>query len=396
MVGSPTAKRIASELTNLYHTRGFKLEYAEAWTSENSNRVGRDTVSRAVNGRVRNMQSRTAVGLAQFIEHESRGSVRASSLLNAVPQDLTRSSFRRQVVADRDFSGASLTEADFERATIRNCNFKGASANGAAFRGATLSGCTFDHASLVGADFSNSTHTGNSFVFADGSVSAWRSAEIGSSNFKDFRHTGADFRNARMRGVKWLATDYKGGFQGVGADLSGVDWMPHSHALGSEILMRGAGSRPLWKYLAGGVDINARGAGMCWLGVLWFVNNHLPDSERREVWDVLYERGSWGFRWHFKLETHIKWALAESVFGSDYTAWPPLEVLNQTFVGREFTLMGRRFKYSRNLHAVPLGVCSPDEEEVLVKDRLLKNRVEEILYGLYLKNELELNDTIAI
>ncbi len=133
--------------------------------------------------------------------------------------------------------------------------------------------------------------------------------------------------------------------------------------------------------MAGGVDINARGGGMCWLGFIWYTNTYFSHSEREEIWGVLLQNPAWGFNWHLKLERDIKYPFLVDIYGENYREWPELLTLYAQLENYEFQLDGVQYKFTRLAHAVPLGVCPPEEEKQLfLKPRTLKCRLEEILF----------------
>ncbi len=241
---------------------------------------------------------------------------------------------------------------------------------------------TFDQAQMLGADFSRTTVEGCTFFRADGRVSNWTDAYLTESNFRDFIHTGINFTRLKTgTHVRWLSDSYKGGFIGKDADFSGFCWFPHTHAFASELFLQNAANRPEWKMLAGGVDINARGAEMCWLGFIWYTNTRFSYSEREEIWSVLLQNPAWGFNWHLKLERDIKYPFLVDIYGEHYPDWPALLTLYAQLENYQFQLEGVEYKFTRLAHAVPVDTCPPEEEKQLfLKPRTLKCRLEEILF----------------
>ncbi len=344
--------------------------------------VPQSTVHRAIQGNAR-LQRRTALKLAEFIKKETKSKISIDYLLNAngLAAEVLKKG-KNCEHTDQDYSGLNLSLSDHSQSVFTRCNFSRANLTRAIFRGAKFLDCTFDHAQMMGADFSRTTVEGCTFFRTDGRVSDWTDAYLTESNFRDFIHTGINFTRLRTgTHVRWLSDSYKGGFIGTDADLSGFCWFPHTHAFASELFLQNAKQRPEWKVMAGGVDINARGAGMCWLGLIWHTNTYFQYSEREEIWGVLLQNPAWGFNWHLKLERDIKYPFLVDIYGENYRDWPALLTLYAQLENREFQLDGVQYKFTRLAHAVPVDVCPPEEEKQLfLKPRTLKCRLEEVLF----------------
>lgn len=344
--------------------------------------VPQSTVHRAIQGNVR-LQRRTVSKLVEFIDKETKGEISTHYLLNAngLSAEVSRKGKNCEHM-DQDYSGLNLFSSDHSKSVFTRCNFSRANLTRAIFRGANFVNCTFDDAQMLGADLSRATFEGCTFFRADGSMSKWIDAYITESNFRDFIHTGINFTRLKTgTHVRWLSDSYKGGFIGKDADFSGFCWFPHTHAFASELFLQNAANRPEWKMLAGGVDINARGAEMCWLGFIWYTNTRFSHSEREEIWSVLLQNPAWGFNWHLKLERDIKYPFLIDLYGENYPDWPALLTLYAQLENHEFQLEGVQYKFTRLAHAVPVDTCSPEKEKQLfLKPRTLKCRLEEILF----------------
>lgn len=370
--------RISRELGWLFDQNDWlTLEYVTSCSG-----LPRSTVHRAKEGNVR-LQRRTALKLAEFIEAETKGEISIDYLLNANGLSTEVSRKRKNCKhTDQDYSGLDLSSSDHSKSVFTRCNFSRANLTRAVFREAKFFDCTFDNAQMLGADFSRTTIDGCTFFRADGSVSNWTDAYLTESNFRNFIHTGINFTRLKTgTHVRWLSDSYKGGFIGTDADFSGFCWFPHTHAFASELFLQNAANRPEWKMMAGGVDINARGGGMCWLGFIWYTNKYFSYSEREEIWGVLLQNPAWGFSWHLKLERDIKYPFFVNLYGENYRDWPVLLTLYAQLENHEFQLEGVEYKFTRLAHAVPVDTCLPEEEKQLfLKPRTLKCRLEEILF----------------
>jgi len=151
MVGIEITNRISGALKELYDCQGFKIEYAEAWTSERGYRVGKDTISRALNGRLKRTHKRIAKGLAEFIEFETGGSVSVSNLLSEP------SSLREKDISGSDYSGRDVSNFDFSGANLEDANFDNADISHSKFCGANLRGANLTRSSGYGTDFTGQT-----------------------------------------------------------------------------------------------------------------------------------------------------------------------------------------------------------------------------------------------
>ena len=373
-----SSHRISRELRWLFDQNDcLTLEYVASCSG-----IPRSTVHRAKEGDVR-LQRRTALKLAEFIDYESKGKISIDYLLNA--NGLSTTVLRKGKNCkhtDQDYSGLDFSFSDYSQSVFTRCNFSRANLTMAIFREAKFLDCTFDGAQMLGADFSRTTIEGCTFFRADGSVSNWTDAYLTESNFRDFIHTGINFTRLKTgKHVRWLSDSYKGGFIGLDADFSGFCWFPHTHAFASELFLQNAKQRPEWKVMAGGVDINARGGGMCWLGFIWYTNTYFSHSEREEIWGVLLQNPAWGFNWHLKLERDIKYPFLVDIYGENYRDWPDLYTLYSQLENHEFQLEGVQYKFTRLAHAIPVDICPPGEEKQLfLKPRTLKCRLEEILF----------------
>lgn len=372
------SQRISHELRWLFEQNDWlTLEYVTSCSE-----LPRSTVHRAKEGNVR-LQRRTALKLAEFIEAETKGKISIDYLLNAngLSAEVSRKG-KNCEHTDQNYSGLDLSFADYSKSVFTRCNFSRANLTRAIFREAKFLDCTFDHAQMLGADFSRTAVEGCTFFRADGSVSNWTDAYLTESNFRDFIHTGINFTRLKTgTHVRWLSDSYKGGFIGLDADFSGFCWFPHTHAFASELFLQNAKQRPEWKVMAGGVDINARGGGMCWLGFIWYTNTYFSHSEREEIWGVLLQNPAWGFNWHLKLERDIKYPFFVNLYGENYRDWPALLTLYAQLEDYQFQLEGVEYKFTRLAHAVPVDTCPPEEEKQLfLKPRTLKCRLEEILF----------------
>ena len=148
MVGEIVTQRITSALKDLYKNQGFKLEYVEAWTKQHGYPVGRQAVSRALNGKVRRMREETAKGLAQLIEEETAGKISASELLS--PRSTSyRQDLKGATIEGENWSKMDLSGADFSGATLDGVDFSQANLQSTRFQGATLLNCDFNSADLV-------------------------------------------------------------------------------------------------------------------------------------------------------------------------------------------------------------------------------------------------------
>ncbi len=372
------SQRISRELRRLFEQDDWlTLEYVASCSG-----VPKSTVHRAKEGNAR-LQRHTALKLVEFIENETKGKISIDYLLNAngLAAEVLKKG-KNCEHTDQDYSGLNLSFSDHSQSVFTRCNFSRANLTKAIFREATFVNCTFDQAQMLGGDLSRTTVEDCTFFRADGSMSNWTDAYLTESNFRDFIHTGINFTRLRTgTHVRWLSDSYKGGFIGKGADFSGFCWFPHTHAFASELFLQNAANRLAWKVMAGGVDINARGDGMCWLGFIWYTNTYFSYSEREEIWGVLLQNPAWGFNWHLKLERDIKYPFLVDIYGENYSDWPDLSTLYAQLENREFQLDGVQYKFTRLAHAVPLGVCPPEEEKQLfLKPRTLKCRLEEILF----------------
>lgn len=372
------SQRISRELSWLFEQDDcLTLEYVASCSG-----LARSTVHRAKEGDVR-FQRRTALKLVEFIDYESKGKISIDYLLNAngLSAEVSRKG-KNCKHTDQDYSGFNLSFSDHSQSVFTRCNFSKANLTKAIFREAKFLDCTFDGAQMLGADFSRTTVVGCTFFRADGSVSNWTDAYLTESNFRNFIHTGVNFTRLKTgTHVRWLSDSYKGGFIGTDADFSGFCWFPHTHAFASELFLQNAANRPEWKMMAGGVDINARGAGMCWLGFIWYTNTYFSYSEREEIWGVLLQNPAWGFNWHLKLERDIKYPFFVDLYGENYRDWPDLYTLYAQLENHEFQLEGVQYKFTRLAHAVPVDTRPAEEEKQLfLKPRTLKCRLEEILF----------------
>ena len=372
------SQRISRELCWLFEQNDWlTLEYVTSCSG-----VPRSTVHRAKEGNVK-LQHCTASKLVEFIKEETKGKISIDYLLNAngFSAEVSRKG-KNCEHTDQDYSGLSLSFSDHSQSVFTRCNFSRANLTRAIFREAKFLDCTFDHAQMLGADFSRTTVEGCTFFRADGSMSNWTDAYLTESNFRNFIHTGINFTRLKTgKHVRWLSDSYKGGFIGTDADFSGFCWFPHTHAFASELFLQNAAHRPEWKVMAGGVDINARGGGMCWLGFIWYTNTYFSYSEQEAIWSVLLQNPAWGFNWHLKLERDIKYPFFVDLHGENYREWPELPTLYAQLENYKFQLDGVQYKFTRLAHAVPLGICTPEEEKQLfLKPRTLKCRLEEILF----------------
>ncbi len=344
--------------------------------------VPQSTVHRAIQGNVR-LQRCTASKLVEFIKEETKDKISIDYLLNAngLSAEVSRKG-KNCEHTDQDYSGLNLSFSDHSQSVFTRCNLSRANLTNAIFREANFFDCTFDDAQMMGADLSRTTVEDCTFFRADGRVSDWTDAYLTESNFRDFIHTGINFTRLKTgTHVRWLSDSYKGGFIGKDADFSGFCWFPHTHAFASELFLQNAKQRPEWKVLAGGVDINARGGGMCWLGLIWYTNTYFSYSEQEEIWSVLLQNPAWGFNWHLKLERDIKYPFLVDLYGENYPNWPDLFTLYAQLENYKFQLNGMQYKFTRLAHAVPVDICSPEEEKQLfLKPRTLKCRLEEILF----------------
>ncbi len=279
MQNESISRRISRELRWLREQDdGLTLEYIASCSG-----LPRSTVHRAKEGSVR-LQRRTALKLAEFIDDETKGKISTHYLLNAngLSAEVSRKG-KNCKHTDQDYSGLDLSFSDHSKSVFTRCNFSRANLTSAIFREAKFLDCTFDGAQMLDADFSRTTIEGCTFFRADGRVSNWTDAYLTESNFRNFIHTGINFTRLKTgTHVRWLSDSYKGGFIGTDADFSGFCWFPHTHAFASELFLQNAANRPEWKTLAGGVDINARGTGMCWLGLIWHTNTYFSYSEQEE------------------------------------------------------------------------------------------------------------------
>ena len=372
------SRRISRELGWVFEQNDWlTLEYVASCSG-----VPRSTVHRAKEGDVR-LQRRTALKLAEFIKAETKGKISIDYLLNAngLAAEILKKG-KNCEHTDQDYSGFDLSFTDHSQSVFTRCNFSRANLTKAIFREANFVDCTFDDAQMLGADLSRTTVEDCTFFRADGSMSNWTDAYLTESNFRDFVHTGVNFTRLKTgKHVRWLSDSYKGGFIGKGADFSGFCWFPHTHAFASELFLQNAANRPSWKVMAGSVDINARGADMCWLGLIWYINTYFSYSEQGELWSVLLQNPAWGFNWHLKLERDIKYPFLVDIHGENYSDWPDLLTLYAQLENHEFQLDGVQYKFTRLAHAVPLDVCPPEEEKQLfLKPKTLKCRLEEILF----------------
>ncbi len=372
------SQRISRELCWLFEQNDWlTLEYVTSCSG-----VPRSTVHRAKEGNVK-LQHCTASKLVEFIKEETKGKISIDYLLNAngFSAEVSRKG-KNCEHTDQDYSGLSLSFSDHSQSVFTRCNFSRANLTRAIFREAKFLDCTFDHAQMLGADFSRTTVEGCTFFRADGSMSNWTDAYLTESNFRNFIHTGINFTRLKTgKHVRWLSDSYKGGFIGTDADFSGFCWFPRTHAFASELFLQNAAHRPEWKVMAGGVDINARGGGMCWLGFIWYTNTYFSYSEQEAIWSVLLQNPAWGFNWHLKLERDIKYPFFVDLHGENYREWPELPTLYAQLENYKFQLDGVQYKFTRLAHAVPLGICTPEEEKQLfLKPRTLKCRLEEILF----------------
>ncbi len=82
MASQRTTHIICQHLRQLWNDGpGLTLEYTERWTARQGQRLSRQSISRALNGRVTRMRDATAAQLAKFIECHTRGVISSEFLL---------------------------------------------------------------------------------------------------------------------------------------------------------------------------------------------------------------------------------------------------------------------------------------------------------------------------
>lgn len=212
MVREDVGRAISGNLRQLFEVNhNITLDYVSECSG-----VPVTTVFRVKSGEG-GLQSRTASKLAQFLESETKGKVRADRLLGES---------RRRNYLDADLVNADLTGED-----LRDCDFRGAKLRGAKLKGARIDGAKFDLANMREVDLSDVTGT-----------ASFRCAILESATIRnvvvDWDLTGVQGRNMVLRNVTFEEAVRMGGadLSGNDADWSGVVWRTiGSRTLGAKL-----------------------------------------------------------------------------------------------------------------------------------------------------------------
>lgn len=131
MAGRVVTERICEHLKQLKRKTEFKLEYVEAWTEARGHKVSRQTVSRALNGKVKHLRNDSAEMLATFVEAMTDGAVVATTLLEE--KYIVDQKFEEENLLDKNFTFYRFEKVIFKNVTLVNVRFEHALLNNVTF-----------------------------------------------------------------------------------------------------------------------------------------------------------------------------------------------------------------------------------------------------------------------
>ena len=290
-----------------------------------------------------------------------------------------RPDFTGKVLDHIDLTGQDLRGVSFRDAKLFGVNLERAHLDGADLGGAyILDGCNFDRAHLVGANLKARQVDRAMFRQADLRSTEWKNAGVSNADFRDCIHTGADFRGVSWgENIRWFADHYRGGLLMAGSrGLENFIGVTESHGFNRWLILRAGQGRPKWKMLAGWMEVDIQGEWQdvgCWLQLLHIIETEIPDSEQREVFEVLTEEQQWGNHVRIAFE-RMKQAWVQDLYVDGRP--PTRQQVNKAIVGRECELLGVKGRVSRGGLFVPDGA----DFEHLVKATGVDNVIDQIVH----------------
>ena len=209
------------------------LESIELETS-----VSRQTLSRAINGKIVSVKESTARRLTEFIELESHGKITAKSLLedpvpiffpysNMKGADLSGEDLSHHILIGGNLTGANLSGAKLDGAQLARCELRDAILDGAEGTHVDLIGANLDGASLVETNIRRWDLTG---VSMDSTV-------VSGCHFSAPLY-GADLSNATLENLKWIqgGRSARGAVMPTRIDFSTIEGGCDSHPVVAKLL----------------------------------------------------------------------------------------------------------------------------------------------------------------